>query len=138
MTSYAGETMMLSIGDGASPTEHFSAIGGLTLSELSLRQDAMVSSVVGGSSWQALQTPAGVRSLRIGAQGRFTDSAAESLLRAAAVDGLTHNNKLTLGNGDMISGSFVVSAYGRKGELGQAEWMSVTLQSAGDIAFSVG
>lgn len=138
MTAYAGESMQLLIGDGASPTEHFATITGLTVSELSLRQETINATVVSGSSWQALQTPGGQRSLRIVAQGRFTNSAAEAQLRAAAFDGLAHHLRLQFGNGDVASGAFVVSAYARKGEMGQAETMSVTLQSAGDVAFSAG
>lgn len=136
MTSYAGETLVLAIGDGATPTEQFAVIGGLTVNDFQLRQDLLPAPDIQDDAWQRLRAPAGARSLRISVQGRFTNSASEGQLRAAAWDGLARNFQLRFGNGDVISGAFVIGHYARRGEWGQAETMQATLHSAGALNFS--
>jgi len=136
MTSYAAETLVLAIGDGATPTEHFTAIGGLTVNDFHLRQEVLPQPDITDDAWQRVRAPAGARSLRISVQGRFTDSASEAQLRAAAWDGLARNFQLQFGNGDVISGPFVIALYGRRGEWGGADMMQATLHSAGEMTFS--
>jgi predicted secreted protein len=45
---------------------------------------------------------------------------------------------LNFGNGDKISGKFVIANYERSGNLGSQEDFSINLESAGAILFTIG
>lgn len=133
MTAYAGETVQLRIGDGASPIESFTAIGGLQVNQLQLQRNAVEANDVADDGWRRLAA-GGIRSVRISGQGVFSDSAAEETLRAHAFAGTIANVELEFGNGDVVSGAFMITAYERRGDIAEAENFEVTLESSGTVS----
>lgn len=134
MTAYDGQNVLIEVGDGASPTESFTTLGGITASNITVSKQAIDASNVASGSWQNL-IDGGTQSARITGEGVFEDSAAEDRLRGNAFDGNAHNYRFIFANGDVLSGAFIVTNYERSGDVASAEDYSVTLQSAGSLSF---
>lgn len=136
MTAQKGNSVVLNIGNGASPSEIFTAVGGAQLTAMSVDQTIIDASDVSSGAWRKVQSGSGVRSLIMRIRGVFEGSAAEEALRMMAFSGAANNFELHFGNGDVLSGSFVISAYERSGAHDDAEGYEATLQSVGAISFA--
>ncbi len=132
MTASAGKDMMIRIGDGASPTESFTALDGVQVTRMKLTQEAVDTDAVRSSGWIE-RLAAAERSLMLRAEGVYTDSAAEQMLQAAAMAGQVKNMQLTFGNDDVLSGAFIITGFEREGEVGDVESYALELVSAGTI-----
>jgi len=75
----------------------------------------------------------GVRSMSISASGVFTDSALENDIRIRAQKGQIDSYKLVFGDGDDITGNFLITSYERGGEFNGEETYSMTLESSGQL-----
>lgn len=138
MVAQAGRKVVLKIGNAGSPTESFTAIGGVRLSQMEVEQSVHDTSHAGSGAWRSMLGGVGKRSVRLVADGVFEDSAAEEALRSVAFAGISRTMQLLFGNGDVVSGAFVVQRYVRGGEVGALEGFSVVLQSAGAVTFAAG
>lgn len=135
MTMQKGEAVLLKIGNGASPVESFTTLEGVdslrfVLTNVQARADTLASGV-----WRTLTGESGLQSLRIDAEGYFTDSAVEETLRGYAFTSAAKNFRLYFGNGDYVSGAFLVTEYSREGRLREVEGYRLRLESAGGISF---
>jgi len=137
MGAFRGSLVALAIGDGASPVESFTTLGGVELADMQLSH-AVVESGSLSSRWRRLLGGAGIASLRVGLAGRTTDSATQDRLRSLAFAGNTVNCRMDFGNGDRVSGAFLISRYARSGNVEEAEAFSLTLESAGEVSFTAG
>ena len=75
----------------------------------------------------------GIRSMSISASGVFTDSALENDIRISAQKGQIREYKLVFGDGDDITGNFLITSYERAGEFNGEETYSLTLESSGQL-----
>ena len=75
----------------------------------------------------------GIRSMAISASGVFTDSALENDIRISAQKGQIREYKLVFGDGDDITGNFLITSYERAGEFNGEETYSLTLESSGQL-----
>ena len=75
----------------------------------------------------------GIRSMSITASGVFTDSALENDIRISAQKGQIREYKLVFGDGDDITGNFLITSYERAGEFNGEETYSMTLESSGQV-----
>ena len=75
----------------------------------------------------------GIRSMAISASGVFTDSALENDIRISAQKGQIREYKLVFGDGDDITGNFLITSYERAGEFNGEETYSMTLESSGQV-----
>ena len=75
----------------------------------------------------------GIRSMSISASGVFTDSALENDIRISAQKGQIREYKLVFGDGDDITGNFLITSYERAGEFNGEETYSMTLESSGQV-----
>ncbi|MCE3233046.1 MAG: phage major tail protein family [Rickettsiaceae bacterium] len=137
MTAQKGDNVILKVGNGATPTEAFTTIGGLRNTSFKLNNMIKDASNLASGRWRKL-TGAGIESVSIKADGFFTDSAAEETFRGYAFAATVNNYELAFGNGDKLSGAFVVSEYERNGDLRKPEEFSLVLESAGAVTFTVG
>jgi TP901-1 family phage major tail protein len=74
--------------------------------------------------------------MSISGTGIFTDAASEETLRGYAFAGTGNNYQFIFGNGDYITGTFVVTSYERSGNYDAEETYAITLESAGTITFT--
>jgi TP901-1 family phage major tail protein len=138
MTAQSGDDVILKIGNGASPTEVFTAVGGLRRTSFTMNNKVIESSNLGSGKWRKLISGAGIESAALSGSGYFTDSAAEEALRGHAFAATANNYELHFGNGDKLSGAFLVSRYSRVGDFGSQEDFAIDLESAGVVTFAVG
>lgn len=136
MTAYKGSMLLLKAGDGGIPTEQFITIGGLRNTRLAINRQPVTHQDMANSGWRQVREGAGIAQMRIQGQGIFTDSEGENVLRAQSINGLGRNYRICFGNGDVLQGRFVVSAYERAGKTGDAEAFSLTLESAGPVVLT--
>lgn len=135
MTASKAELLLLKIGDGASPGEGFSTLGGLRSTRMTVNRQPVAATDVTSEGWRRMMSQTGNAQMRIQGSGLFMNSAAEAVLRAQAMAGTTANYRLQFGNGDHMAGAFVVSSYERSGKVGDMEAFGVTLESAGTISY---
>lgn len=136
MTAQKGSALLLKVGDGGSPTETFATLGGLQVTRLAVNQRAVDATARDSGAWRALLASAGIRSVSISASGMFTDAASEETLRGYAFAGSVNHYQLSFGNGDLLQGSFLVTAYDRAGNHDAEERYSLTLESSGTVTFT--
>lgn len=136
MTVKKAELMLLKIGNGASPEELFSTVGGLRTTRMMVNRQLVTATDVTSQGWRRMLEAAGMAFMRVQGVGLFTDSTAEETLRIQAMTGVAANYELYFGNGDKISGAFLVSSYERGGKQGDMESFGVTLESMGAVGYS--
>lgn len=133
MSAYKGRDVVLKIGNGGLPVENFHVIGGLRVTRLLAERDASDASSIASGPWRALHEVGGLRRVSIQGEGIVRDSTGEALLRAQAIGGNAVNCQLHFGNGEQLSGAFIVTRYESIGDVREAEQFSVTLESAGTV-----
>jgi TP901-1 family phage major tail protein len=137
MAAQKGSLFILKIGDGATPDEAFTTIGGMRTNRFTLNNQAVDTTNRDSGQWRALLEGAGNSSLSISASGIFEDSTAEETLRGYAFANSIRNFQFTFGNGDSMTGAFQISSYSRGASYNDAETFSISLQSAGAVTFVV-
>lgn len=136
MAAQKGSLVLLKVGNGATPTELFTSIGGLRTTSFTHNNQSVDATNRESGAWRALLDGAGMRSISISGSGVFTDSAAEEAVRGFALSNSVRNYELTFGNGDKLTGPFQITAYQRAGSYSDAETYSLTLASAGQVTFT--
>lgn len=136
MTAYRGSLVVLKIGDGATPTEHFTIIGGMQITRLNMAQQRIENTTRTSGPWRQLQANAGLRAVAIDGRGAFTNTAAEQRLRSAAFGNQTRNVQCLFGNGDAIAGAFLIANYETDANVQGEETFRIQLESAGEVVFT--
>jgi TP901-1 family phage major tail protein len=136
MTAQKGSLVLLKVGDGATPTESFTTVGGLRTTNFTHNNQTVDATNKDSGAWRELLDGAGTRSVSISGSGVFTDSAAEETVRGYAMENSVKNFELTFGNGDKLSGPFQITSYQRAGSYSDVETYSLTLSSAGQVTFT--
>ena len=135
MAAQKGSLVLLKVGNGGAP-ESFTTIGGLQTTAFAVSTQAVDATARESGAWRKLLDGAGIRSISLSANGVFTDSSAEETVRSLAISGTVRNYQMTFGNGDTLSGPFLITAYERSGAQQDEERYALTLFSAGTIIYS--
>lgn len=131
---YKGRSLLLKLGDGASP-EIFTAIGGIQAKSISIN-NAPVDVSDDSAGYQKMLADGGIQSMEISGNGIIKDNVQAKALVAAAVARTEKNYQLVSGLGDTFQGTFVISQMQRTGNHDGAETFSITLQSSGSITYT--
>lgn len=135
MPARKGSLVLLKVGNGA-PTELFTTIGGLLVSQLVLNHTLVPANTLVSLDYRTLLGGAGLKSVRMSGSGIFTDSASEELLRGYAFAGTAHNYRFIFASGAYCAGSFIIGRYERMGDQDAEEMYSVVLESAGPVSYA--
>ena len=135
MTAYSGENIVLAMSDGQ-PSEQFIMVAGMQQTRFSVSNRMMSNSDALSDAWRELHAVPGGRSIRISGEGRFEDSDAESWVRSAAFSGTLERFRVTLGNGEYLTGSFLIGRYERVGQYADADRFQLILESSGEVLYS--
>lgn len=135
MALYGSEKVVLSIGDGGTPTEQFVTVGGLEDIRLRVVNQLINNETIVSSQWRSFADQAGVHSLSVAGQGVFTDSNAEETLRSKVFSSEICNFQLLFGNGDTVTAPFLIRDYERDAQNLEEERFSITLESAGGVVY---
>ena len=137
MTAQKGSLVLLKVGNGGGP-ETFATVGGMRITRMVLNNTLVETTHRGSGAWRQVADASGIRSVNISGEGAFVDSASEETLRGYAFAASANNYELTFGNGDKLTGAFIVERYERSGDVEQEETYRLSLQSAGAVSFVVG
>lgn len=110
----------------------------IVTNSMSVKNAVVDVSTKSSGSWRRLLPGAGKRSVSLSGSGSFEDSAAEGVVRALAFSSEAKNFQLSFGNGDEITGPFIVSSYQRSGDIDNEEKYSLSLESAGVVEYIQG
>jgi TP901-1 family phage major tail protein len=135
MVAQNGSLVLLKIGRGLSP-EQYITIGGMRTTKFLLNNQIIDSSHKESGKWRQLLFDAGISSVTIAGSGIFTDAQSEIILRQHAFANKPANFLLCFGNGDILTGIFIISSYERIGNYAEEEGYNLTLESAGEILYT--
>ena len=133
MAAQKGKSLLMKIGDGASP-EVFTTIGGMRSTTLTLN-DEIVDITKKDSTNEAreLLAAAGVKSGTVAGSGVFTDSASETTRYGKWHASANSNYQFLVPNLITVTGAFQLSSLEYAGEYNGEVTYSFTFESAGDL-----
>lgn len=131
MGAFKGSLVLLKIGDGATPVEQFTTLGGLRTTRLSINRQPVNVQDVTGQGWRVALEKAGVSSLRVQGEGIFTSGEAGITLQELAISGAVRKYHFYFGNGDRLESRFIVTSYERIGTVNGLEAVNLTLENSG-------
>lgn len=137
MVAESGRGFLVKIGDGGSP-ETFAIVAGMRSTSLTLNSAGVDVTNKDSQGWRELLSGAGLRRMSVSGSGVFTDSAAESSLRAKALSGEIANYELIFENGDLFSGAFQVTTLDYSGDHNGERTYTLALESSGPVSFEAG
>ena len=135
MAAQKGSSLLVKIGDGASP-EAFTTIGGLRSTSISLNDEAVVVTTMDSSNARTLLANGGIQTITISGSGVFTDAASEGTLRSKFGAASFSNFQIIIPDFGTYTGAFMVASLEYAGEFNGEVTYSVTLESSGTIAFA--
>ena len=100
----------LKIGDGASPIENFTDIGGMQINRLNIDNEAIRTNNITSDIWQNL-TPSIKKNISIDGEGVFTNSSSEDLLLNKIMNDAEASFQLHFSSSHIISGKFFIKKY---------------------------
>lgn len=136
MSIAAGRDLLLKLGDGAEP-QVFAPVAGLRTRTLSLNARTVdVTHADSAGGWRELLAGVGLKTCTISGAGVFVDDAAAIRLRQLFFDQKAADWQLVMAGAGVMAGKFMVAALDYSGRFdGEASW-SISLASAGEIAFT--
>lgn len=130
-----GRAFLLKHSTGVTPV-NYQTVGGARVSSIQINGETVNVSDKDSDGWQVLLAGAGERSVTINASGVFKDTAAEALMRTAAMNQTIEDFQVLFENGDYFAGNFIVSTLEYTGENNGAVTYSMTLASSGPVTFT--
>lgn len=125
MTSFASESLEISIGDGGNPTEVFYPLGSLKRARIVSTREQRGADGPASGAWQTRQPSGGLQDVRLQADGVFTDGEADAILRERLFDGERFNIEILFAEGGSLAGAFMLASY---------EW---NLNIVGELRFNL-
>jgi len=137
MATQKGKELLLKVGDGGTPTEAFTTVGGMRTNTMQLNKETVdVTNKDSTDQWRELLEGAGVKSASFSGSGIFTDSAAEETVRADFFSDAFTNYQAIVPDFGTFTGAFEVTALSYAGEYNGSATYDLTLESAGAITFA--
>ncbi len=135
MAKYCGKDLLIQRFKTAGPPAVYETIAGMRSTSLSINNEQVDVTDKGDAPWREL-LKCGIRSMELSASGMFSDAAVIKSLMADVVAGEIKVFKIISGAGDIFEGSFLVASLERSGEYNGAEQYTLSLASAGTIAYT--
>lgn len=139
MAAQKGRSLVLKMGDGATPTEAFTTIAAATTNAITINNETVDVSNKTDGQFRQLLPQAGITSLSTTISGIYTATTQQNNLRNVALDASANNYQIVIPDGSSnvtYEGSFIVTSFTETGENNGAVTFEATLESAGDIATS--
>lgn len=136
MTAQRGKDLLVKISDGGDP-ESFTTVAGLRATTLSFNaQTVDVTNADSASEWRELLAGAGVKTASISGSGVFKDAASDEALRSAFFAQSLPNFQIVIPDFGTVTGTFKVTGLNYDGPYDGEVKVSLTLASAGALAFA--
>ena len=135
MAAQKGSSLLIKVGDGASP-EAFTTIGGLRSTSITLNDEAVDVTTMDSSNDRELLANGGIQSITISGSGIFTDSTAEATIRTNFGASSFSNYQIIIPDFGTYTGAFMIASLEYAGEYNGEVTYSVTFESSGTITFA--
>ena len=136
MDSQPGSSLLIKIGDAASP-EVFTTVAGLRTKSLSINSETVdVTNSDSASKMRELLAGAGIISVSASGDGVFTDAAVHATLSTKALAGGIDTYQVIVPDFGTFEGAFQLTTLEFAGEHNGEATFSMALESAGVIAFT--
>lgn len=133
MTTQKGKDLLLKIDDGAG----YITVAGLRSKTLSFNaQSVDVTHADSAGRWRELLAGAGVRRANLAASGIFKDAASDALVRQKFFDDAPCDCQLIIPDFGTVAGNFQIGTLEFAGSHDGELTFEITLESAGEIAFT--
>lgn len=133
MAKYCGKDLLIQRLKTAPST--YSTIAGMKSTGVKINNEQVDVTEKGSTPWRQL-LQCGIRSMELSASGVFSDDVSLADIMADVTAGNIVQFKVISGRGDTFVGMFLVQACERNGEYNGAEQYTLTLASAGTIAYT--
>jgi len=127
-----GSAFLLKISDGA-VAPAYQTVAGLRTTQMSINGDAVVVTNKDSGGWRELLSGAGIRSVSVSGAGVFTGSAAETQIKANALNGLLDDYELSFESGERLRGQFLVTRLDYSGDFNGERNYTLSLESSGPV-----
>ena len=136
MSAQKGKDLLIKIGDGASP-EAFTTVAGLRATGLAFNAQSIdVTNADSADQWRELLAGGGVKSASVTGSGVFKDAASDAALRQAFFAQATGNFQVVIPSFGTLAGPFKITALQYDGPYDGELKISLSLASAGALAFA--
>ena len=132
MAAQRGKALLLKIDVSGTMT----TVGGMRSTSMTLNDEAVDISNKDSVSFRELLPAGGIQSMSISASGVFTDSTAETTLRAAYGTSTFKSYNIIVPDLGTYAGTFMIASLEYAGEYNGEATYSVTLESSGSITFT--
>ena len=132
MAAQRGKALLLKIDISGTMT----TVGGMRSTSMTLNDEAVDISNKDSGSFRELLPAGGIQSMSITASGVFTDSTAETTLRAAYGTSTFKSYNVIVPDLGTYAGTFMIASLEYAGEYNGEATYSVTLESSGSITFT--
>ena len=132
MAAQRGKALLLKIDISGTMT----TVGGMRSTSMTLNDEAVDISNKDSGSFRELLPAGGIQSMSISASGVFTDSTAETTLRAAYGTSTFKSYNIIVPDLGTYAGTFMIASLEYAGEYNGEATYSVTLESSGSITFT--
>lgn len=134
MAAQRGKDVLLKVDDG---TSTFVTIAGLRSRRIGFDAETVdITHSESAGRWRELLAGAGVKRASMTGSGIFKDGTSDALARQLFFDGLIRTWQVILPDFGVISGPFQITGLDYRGEHGGELTFEMTLQSAGELAFT--
>ena len=131
MAAERGSAFLLKLGSGSPVT--YATVAGLKTTQLTINGDTVAITNKDSGGWRELLSGAGVRSVNVAASGIFTGSAAETQIKAIALNGQLAPFELSFESGERMQGRFLVSRLEYAGDFNGERNYTLALESSGAV-----
>lgn len=135
MSAQMGRNLLVKIGDGGSP-ENFATVAGLRATTLAFNAQSIdITDNASTGMWRELLA-GGIKSATISGNGVFKDANSDETLRQAFFDQACPDFQIVIPGFGAVTGPFKITALQYDGPFDGEVKLSLTLASAGALAFT--
>lgn len=136
MAAQKGDSLLLKLGDAGSP-ETFTAVAGLRTKSITLGDEQVdVTNADTTSKWRQLLEGAGVSSMSASGDGIFDSGNSADAVLAVKIAKTHRNWQIVVPGLGTFEGAFQISSLGYAGDHNAELTTTMSLESAGDIAYT--
>lgn len=135
MAAQKGRDLLLKVDStGSGP---FVTVAGLRARAISFNAETVdITHQESAGQWRELLAGAGVKSARLSGSGIFKDAASDALVRSYVFDGTIRAGQVLIPDFGTVEGPFQIASFELSGRHDAEVAFDVTLESAGQLAFT--
>lgn len=135
MAAQKGKDLLLRV--DSTGTGSFATVAGLRSRSISFNAETVdITHADSAGEWRELLAGAGVKSARIAGTGIFKDAASDSTIRGYVFDGTIRDWQVVIPDFGTVEGLFQIASFELSGRHDGEVAFEITLESAGQLAFT--